>query len=91
MVKKILLCRDWTFFSFIFWYGSCYLSRRDDFNDVWNLLYGLNEVKVFLIFHVEMTNQKVVRLTTWVVESKSCLDFYKIWLKRSQRTKFQVD
>ena len=34
MVKKNLLCRDWTFFRFNFWYGSCNLSLRDDFNGV---------------------------------------------------------
>ena len=72
MVKKNLLCRVWTFFRFNFWYESCYLSLRDDLNGVWNLLYRLIEVEVFLIFHVEMENQKVVRLTTWVVESNSC-------------------
>ena len=71
MVKKILLCRDWTFFRFNFWYGSCSLSRRDDLNGVWNLSYRLSEVKVFWIFHVEKENQKVVRLTTWVIESNS--------------------
>ena len=37
-------------------------------------IYDLTDVEVFWIFNAEMENQKVVRLTTWVVESNSCFD-----------------
>ena len=55
------------------------------------LIVSLNEVEVFLIFHDEMENQKVVRLTKWVVESNSYQDFNEIGLKISGRIKFQVN
>ena len=35
--------------------------------------------------------QKVVRLSTWVVESYSDFDEMKVWLYISQRMKFQID
>ena len=44
-----------------------------------------------MIFHEKIDYQKVIRLKTWVVESSSVLDFRKIWLKISERMKFQVD
>ena len=35
--------------------------------------------------------QKVVRLSTWVVESYSDFDEMKVWLYISQRMEFQID
>ena len=66
--EKKLFLRDWTFSSFIFWLISCNLTLKDDLNGVQNLWYGLNQIEVFLIFHFKMENQKVIFLTTWVVE-----------------------
>ena len=42
-----------------------------------------------LIFKSKVEYQKVVRLSTWVVESNSSFDKMKVWLNRSGRMKFQ--
>ena len=85
--EKKLFLRDWTFSSFIFLLISCNLTLKDDLNGVQNLWYGLNQIEVFLIFHFKMENQKVIFLTTWVVEWNFGLNFHKIWLKISGGTK----
>ena len=55
------------------------------------ITYGM--IKAFrdfiLIFKSKVEYQKVVRLSTWVIESNSSFDKMKDWLNRSGRMKFQ--
>ena len=57
----------------------------------WYITYGMIKAfrDFFLIFKSKDEYQKVVRLSTWVVESNSSFDKMKVWLNRSGRTKFQ--
>ena len=68
---KIYLAEIGHFSDSNFWYGPCNLSLADHSN---GRIYDLIDVEVFWIFNAEMENQKVVRLTTWIVESNSCFD-----------------
>ena len=65
--------------------------HNGNFNGVHNLWYCSSQIEVFLIFHFEMKNQKVVFLTTWVVELNFGVNCHKIWLKVSGGTKNQIN
>ena len=68
------------------------MSLGDILNDIWSILNDVNVVEFFWIFHVEIKNQKVDRLSTCVVESNVDLDYHKIYtlkMKFSASTSFE--
>ena len=89
MVNKKLVFRDWTFLRFNLCCGPCYLAHWDDSNDIYDLWYHRTFTRFFWFFMSKVQYQKVVRLSTWVVESNSSVDKMKVWLNISQRVKFQ--
>ena len=89
LVNKKLVFRDWTFLRFNFWCSSCYLAHWGDYNGIYDLWYHQTFSRFFWIFMSKVKYQKVVRLSTWVVESNSSFDKMKVWLNRSGRMKFQ--
>ena len=89
LVNKKLVFRDLTFFRFNLCYSSCYLAHWNDSNDIHDLWYHRTFSRFFWIFMSKVQYHKVVRLSTWVVESNSSFDEMKVWLNRSGRMKFQ--
>ena len=89
MVNKKIVFRDWTFLRFNLYFSSCYLALWDDSNGIYDLWYRQTFSRFFWIFMSKVQYHKVVRLSTWVVESNSSFDKMKVWLNRSGRMKFQ--
>ena len=55
------------------------------------LLYCSNVFRLLRIFNIETENQKVIFMSTWVVESNSGLNHHKVWLNISEGTKDQFN
>jgi len=91
LVKLKLVFRDWTFLRFNFRCSSCSLAHWDDSNGMYNLWYHLTFSTFFCFFASKVKHQKVVRLSTWVIESNSSFDKKSAWLNITGRIKFQSD
>ena len=91
MVKKKFTLPKLDIFQIQFLVWLVLFTSQRRFEWCIELIVSFNEAEVFRIFHDEMKNQKVVRLTTRVMKWNYFLHFHRIWLKRSGRKKIQVD